>query len=66
MTTSLTIGAVTITAAGAYLRWAIAPIRIAYQVGKRVERILATRRESRPLPAGDGYGLRVRRAGEAC
>jgi hypothetical protein len=47
MTISLTIGAV--TAAGLYLRWAITPVRVAYQVGKRVERILAARRKSQVL-----------------
>lgn len=40
MTTILILAAVTVT--GVYLRWAIGPVLAAYQVGRQVERMLAT------------------------
>jgi hypothetical protein len=40
MTTIVILAAVTVT--GLYLRWATAPVLAAYQVGRHVERVLAT------------------------
>jgi hypothetical protein len=40
MTTIVILAAVTAT--GLYLRWATAPVLAAYQVGRHVERVLAT------------------------
>jgi hypothetical protein len=40
MTTIVILAAVTVT--GVYLRWATGPVLAAYQVGRQVERMLAT------------------------
>jgi hypothetical protein len=42
--TGLAIGAAVVIAAGAWLRWGAGPVTIAYEIGKRVERL---RRQAR-------------------
>jgi hypothetical protein len=40
MTTVVILAAVVV--AGVYLRWATGPVLLAYQIGRRVERVLTT------------------------
>ena len=44
--TGLVIAAVAVIAAGAYIRWGVNPVLIAYEIGRRVERI-RLRRQAR-------------------
>ena len=49
MTTIVILAAV--TAMGLYLRWATGPVLAAYQVGRHVERVLATLNSGATPPA---------------
>ena len=44
--TGLAIGAAATLAAGAYLRWGVGPVLLAYEIGKRVQQI-RLRRQAR-------------------